>query len=146
MNYLRSVGYFIGPDNTENARKVRVIRGFHGLHHYANEFWFQHLVQYAKCEDPVEDDELDVLLQDVGAFWKQNPGLGARRLKLDDTTSADIIAKQLEVLVDMPQAQNMGTDMLTFRRFLSQEKHSHESPESGYISLFICSVLMKSQV
>jgi hypothetical protein len=130
MSYLRSARYFIEPDVTRIDQKLRVMKGFHGLHRYANEFWFQHLLQYAKCDDPVENDELDMLIGDVSVFWKQEPGFRASRLKLDDTTSAEVIAKQLEVLSGSPQAQKMGVDMLTFRKFISQEKYSHQNPAS----------------
>jgi len=121
---------FIDPAHTEDALRLRVIKGFHGLHHYANEFWFQHLLQYAKCDEQVEDEELDEPIQEVEGFWKECPGVGAKKLKLDDTTSADGIEIQLDVLGSMPLAQRMGLDMLTFQKFLSQEKYSHRDPES----------------
>jgi hypothetical protein len=113
MNYMRSTALFINPNSTDNALKVRVIRGLHGLHHYSNEFWFHHLLQYAKAGDPVEDDQLDLLVEYMSIFWKREPGLGASELKIDDTTSAGGIANQLEVLADMPQTHRMGLDILT---------------------------------
>lgn len=140
---MRSTALFINPDSTDNARKVRVIRGFHGLHHYSNEFWFHHLLQYAKAKDPVEDDQLDLLVEYMSIFWKQEPGLGASELKIDDTTSAGGIANQLEVLADMPQTHRMGLDILTFRKFMSQEKLSHQDPDSEARLLLIRFNLMK---
>jgi hypothetical protein len=128
LNYMNSSICFLDPAFSEIALKIRVLKGFHGLHHYANEFWFQHLLQYAKREDPVEDEDLDGSLEEIQEFWKQYPG--TVRLKLDDTTSADNIETQLDVLNLMPQAQRMGFDILTFRKFLSQEKYSHQVPES----------------
>lgn len=110
----------------------RVVKGFHGLHHYANESWFQHLLQYAKADDPVQDEDLNEPLDELQEFWKPGraPGGGPKHLKLDDTTSADNIATQLEILKTMPIAYKMGLDVLTFRKFLSQEKYSHQTPES----------------
>lgn len=131
MSYMRSTMRFIDVQTTENERRLRVLRGLHGLHHYANEFWFQHFLQYAKSKDyPVNDDELDEFIEDLSDFWKHDPGIGAKRLKIDDTTSADSIANQLQDLADMPQAHDMGLDLLTFRRFLSQEKYSHLTPDN----------------
>lgn len=132
MTYMRSSTCFLDPAYSEDELKVRVLKGFHGLHHYANEYWFQHLLQYAKCEDTVIDDEVVEPLGDLQTFWKQSPGLASCSLKLDDTTSADGIASQLEVLADMPQAQPMGLDILTFRAFLAQEKYSHQEPTSEF--------------
>jgi hypothetical protein len=123
---------FIQPGVTATERQIRVLKGFHGLHNYANEFWFQHFLQYAKSRGyPVEDDELDIFVEDLSLFWKHNPGVGAKRLKLDDTTSADNIAHQLQAMESMPQARSMGLDLFTFRKFLSQEKYSHLTPESS---------------
>jgi hypothetical protein len=135
---MNSSHCFIDPNHSEDTRKLRVLKGFHGLHHYANEFWFQHLFQYVKSEEHVEDDELDVQVEEIAEFWKKTPGMGAKSLKIDDTTSADGIESQLEVLADMPQAQDMGLDILTFRKFISQEKYSHKDPESMYsVKVFV---------
>jgi hypothetical protein len=134
LNYMNSSLCFIDPAVSNIALKIRILKGFHGLHHYANEFWFLHLLQYAKLEDPVEDEDLDEPLEEIQEFWKQDAG--AVRLKLDDTTSADTIEMQLDVLRSMPQAQRMGFDILTFRKFLSQEKYSHQEPESMHIRPF----------
>ncbi|TVY84848.1 Vegetative incompatibility protein HET-E-1 [Lachnellula suecica] len=130
MNYMNSSYCFIDPQNTSNALTIRVLRGYHGLHHYANKFWFQHLLQYAKSGDTVEDEELDEPLEEIREFWKQEPGSGAEKLKLDDTTSADKIRAQLKVLDSIPIAQGMGLDILTFQKFLSQENSSHQAPEN----------------
>jgi len=131
MTYMNSGVYFIDPDYPDDDLKVRVVKGFHGLHHYANEFWFQHLLQYAKSGETVEDEELAGPLEEIAeSFWRRDPGKGATMLKLDDTTSADSIKREVEALDDMPLAQKMGLDILTFRKFLSQEKYSHQDPES----------------
>jgi hypothetical protein len=127
---MNSSACFIDPAYTEDALRLRVLKGFHGLHHYANEFWFQHLLQYAKSGEQVDVEELDEPIQELEGFWADFPGSGAKKLKLDDTVSADGIESQLEVLEAMPLAQSMGLDMLTFRKFLSQEKYSHKDPES----------------
>jgi hypothetical protein len=127
ISYMNTSICFIDPSYSEETLKIRVLKGFHGLHHYANEFWFQHLLQYAKREDPVEDEDLDEPLEEIQEFWKGDPG--SVHLKLDDTTSADNIEVQLDVLASLSNAKQMGLDILTFRKFLSQEKYSHQEPE-----------------
>jgi hypothetical protein len=121
---------FIDPKYTENDLQIKVVKGFHGLHHYANEFWFQHLLQYAKSGVTVEDEDLDDPIEEIREFWKDDPGKGAKALKLDDTTSAETIMSQLEVMQSMELAHKMGIDILTFRKFLSQENNSHQDPDS----------------
>lgn len=130
MNYMNTSLCFIDPRYTENALQIRVVKGFHGLHHYANEFWFQHILQYAKTGNTVQDEDLDDLLDQIREFWKADPGVGAETLKLDDTNSAEVILSQLESLESIEQAQKMGIDILTFLKFLSQENKSHQDAES----------------
>jgi hypothetical protein len=126
INYMNTSHCFIDPGYTESALRVRVVKGFHNLHHYANEFWFQHLLQYAKSGIVVEDEDLDDPLEELREFWKDEPGKGAKTLKLDDTTSAESIISQLEALKSIERAQKMGIDILTFHKFLSQENNSHQ--------------------
>ena len=130
MNYMNTSFCFIDPKYTKNDLQIKVVKGFHGLHHYAHEFWFQHLLQYAKSGVIVEDEDLEDPIEEIREFWKDDPGKGAKALKLDDTTSAETIRSQLEVMQPMEQAQKMGIDILTFRKFLSQENNSHQDPES----------------
>ena len=134
---MKSAYYFLDQDYSEEQLKLRVLKGFHSLHHYANEFWFQHLLQYAQCEDAVQDDHIAEALDELREFWLLPPGEAARSLKLDDTTSADSIETQLLALAGMPQAHCMGRDILTFRAFLMQEKYAHQEPEGKPTSLFI---------
>jgi hypothetical protein len=111
--------------------RVAVAKGFHGLHPYANEFWFQHLLQYYKCFYDIDGPHypLEEGLEELLAFWKNAPGNTAKNLKLDDTTTADSIRNQVAPLADIPWLQRMGTDILTFRAYLSQEKFAHQDAD-----------------
>jgi hypothetical protein len=107
--------------------RVSVAKGFHGLHPYANEFWFQHLLQYAKCFVDIDYPHypLEAGLEELLAFWKKDPGSSASSTKLDDTTTADSIQNQVVALADAPWLERMGLDLLMFRAYLSQEKFAH---------------------
>ena len=135
LNYMNTNLCFIDRSYTENALQIRVVKGFHGLHQYANEFWFRHLLQYAKTNTIVEDEDLDDPLDKIQKFWKEAPGVAGKTLRLDDNTSLDSIKSQLEAMESresMDQARKMGLDILTFRKFLSQENNSHQDPKSEY--------------
>lgn len=112
--------------------KEQVAKGFHGLHNYANEYWFQHLLQcgrdlYALDASGLLRSRLRTLLE---GCWKGMPGNAAHSLKLDDTTTADKICGELAVFGDFDQIREMGFDMQTFRAHLVQERHAHEAAES----------------
>lgn len=135
MNYLISSECFLNESITLNERALRVLKGFHGLHQYANEFWFRHLLQYAKFGIVVDEDRLEELLDEIRVFWKDEPGKGTKSLTLEDKNSPDHIEVELEVLNTLPQAQSMLLDLLRFRQFLSQEKYAHQKAESEPIHL-----------
>lgn len=130
MNYLITSECFINESTTPNERTLRVLKGFHGLHQYANEFWFQHLLQYAKFGIVIDEYRLEELLDEIRVFWKEEPGNGTRSLTLEDKNYPDRIEAELEVLNTLPQAQSMLLDLLRFRQFLLQEKYVHQKAES----------------
>jgi hypothetical protein len=127
VTYLNTSACFYNPNTSVDDLRVRVAKGFHGLHPYANEYWFQHLLQYAKCLDNMDDPQyqLEAGLEELLGFWKKDPGSYASSKKLDDTTTADSIQNQVEPLSDSPWLERMGLDLLTFRANLSQEKFAH---------------------
>ncbi|KAH7408857.1 hypothetical protein BKA64DRAFT_383297 [Cadophora sp. MPI-SDFR-AT-0126] len=91
-------------------------------------FGFHHLVQHAKFGHAAEVEDLKEPLKGIEEFWKAEPGTCARRLRLN-TASVDSIETQLQVMSFLPQAQRMGRDILTLRRFLAQGNCEHAEPE-----------------
>ncbi|KAH6689939.1 hypothetical protein BKA61DRAFT_585139 [Leptodontidium sp. MPI-SDFR-AT-0119] len=139
LNYMKSTICFIDPTFTEHQLKIRILRGFHDFHNYAQEFWFQHLLQYAKCEEQTESnvsenseahkdhEKLSQLVDEMLPFWKQPPGQGSRTLKYDPDF-VYTMKRELESLKSRPQAENMLLDILTFKRFLAQDEYSKLDP------------------
>lgn len=112
--------------------RVRVAKAFHGLHPYANEFWFQHLLHYWKFHDDLDKPHYPLeqgLEELLCGFWKKEPGIATKTTKLDDTTTTETIRNQVEALDDTPWIQSMGTDILVFRAYLSQEKFAHQNTD-----------------
>ncbi|KAJ9503773.1 hypothetical protein H2202_000912 [Exophiala xenobiotica] len=132
ITYLNTTLYFLAPSPCEDLVKIQVAKGFHGLHNYANEYWFQHLLQCAP--DLVHLDAsgaMDSALRTLrDQYWKDTPGHAAQGLKLDDTTTANEIRDELAAFGDLEHVRQMGTDVQTFRSHLVQERHAHEVAES----------------
>jgi hypothetical protein len=135
MNYLISSKCFIDGLTTDQEKMCRVLKGYHGLHQYADEFWFQHLLQYAKFDLLVDEDQIEQIVDKMRAFWKAEPGSGGESLHLDSKIPSDWIQTELEVLNSLPQAQSMVLDILKFRQYLSQEKYSHQTPNSKFATV-----------
>lgn len=146
VTYLTTSACFYHPEHSADDLSIRVAKGFHGLHPYANEYWFQHLLQYAKFNENMDHQEhqLEAGLEELLlGFWKRDPGGFAGGKKLDDTTTADIIRNQVKPLGDSPWLERMGLDLLTFRAYLSQEKFAHldangESHRRFHLCRFSC--------
>lgn len=133
ISYLNTTHSFWDSENSRNALRLSVASGFHSLHPYANEFWLQHLAQYAKCRVELDQEgHLELILAKLATFWKSEPGEAAKRLKIDDTTTADSIRNQLSELDRKPMIKNMGLDIQIFRAYLSQEKFSHQQPNGKF--------------
>lgn len=114
-------------DIGEDDLRLRVLKGFHGLHNYANEFWFQHLLQCAKYGIQIShEEEMMDAVEDLLEIWKQDPGIAAKALKLDDTTTKDNIENEIHALDKEESSYPMGQDILTLRAFLAQEKYAHQ--------------------
>jgi hypothetical protein len=111
---------------------IRVAKGFHGLHHYANEYWFQHLLFCARQLAGLDEQKrMEAALEKLGAkFWKRQPGDAAGNLKFDDTTTANEIREELSSLNCFEELHRMGLDIQTFRAHLIQEKYAHQAAES----------------
>ena len=128
--YLNTACIFYDPSFSEDDLKLRVLKGFHGLHHYANEFWFPHLLQYAKTnEDVANGEKMEDALANLLEVWKGDPGIAHRVLKLDDTTTQEGIEREIEALDVEGNAIDMGRDILILRAFLAQEKYAHQEAD-----------------
>jgi len=127
ITYLNTSAYLYNPETSEDDQRLCVAKGFHGLHPYANEYWLQHLIQYAKGNQDLDysEHQLETGLEELLQFWKKPPGSYASSTKLDDTITADNIQSKIEVLGHTPWLERMGLDVETFRAYLSQEKFAH---------------------
>jgi hypothetical protein len=134
ITYLNISSCFRDPNTSGEEVMIRVAKGFHGLHPYAHEFWFQHLLEYAKFHDDLDSPHylLESGLKQLQKFWKKDPGIAAKVVKLDDTTTAESIRKQVEALDHAPWLQSMGIDILMFRAYMAQEKFAHQDAESEF--------------
>jgi len=136
VTYLTTTVYLLAPSPLGDYVKTQVVKGFHGLHNYANEYWFQHLLQCAQDlgELDASGNMISALCILRARYWKSMPGDAALGLKLDDTTTEVKIMNELAAFGDIDLVRQMGTDMQTFRSHMIQERHAHEAANSMCIS------------
>jgi hypothetical protein len=104
-------------------RSLRIIHGLHGLHHYAHEFWIEHILQYAKLRKMSNLDLPCQLYQQVTrleAFWKDSSFTQSEKLN-PSSTLLSLVSDRVSCLESFPALSKMVKSILLFRGLLAQE-------------------------
>jgi hypothetical protein len=133
VSYLSSSICLISPSMTDFEAENRIIKGFHGLHRYAHEFWIDHLLRFSLsklCDSPAETK---ALVQQVDCL-SQSQSLP----HLYDTPMANSIEvysgshEHLSSWYQFPNIQRFLEKVLVFRKRLEQERSNTNSPEGKW--------------
>ncbi|PQE30183.1 hypothetical protein CJF32_00003614 [Rutstroemia sp. NJR-2017a WRK4] len=119
--------------NSEEEQVLRVVKGFHGLHTYANEFLAQHTLRYAelqyRCNAPFSET-LIVLLSRLLCLRKKNMPItfisASRELK-----AVPDIEQRLAQTNLPPSLRSFMRDMLIFKEISNQDNHHHTDPKAN---------------
>ena len=112
--------------------RTHVLLGYHGLHHYADEFWTDHLLQYLRLRgffDVSILEALDNLLQ----FQKYDLIEGSDN-ELDRDSVPSSLATRLELLSQMsnfPEIQVFVRRLLLFRAQSVMDKKDTDKDRKG---------------
>jgi hypothetical protein len=126
--YLNSSSCLIYTDGTAENLAPLVIQGFHGLHHYASQFWFKHLLDYYKLRirrnvPPPTDlvDQLEMLL----TFQKaEGPQISDKSQFSVSKQIADIT-----VLDELPLVKTFVSKIISFRHSLNRDELHDKTPD-----------------
>lgn len=119
ISYLHTSLSLIDPNLPPQQVRTRVLLGYHGLHHYADEFWTDHLLQYFTLKGVFDGsilEALDNLLQ----FKKYDLTQGSDN-ELDRDSVPSSLATRLELLSQM---SNFPEIQVFVRRLLSLRAQS----------------------
>lgn len=118
--------------------KIRAIKRYHGLHHYANSFWFEHLIKAARSPSALTT-EIVALTKQLICFWKDDPNInpedGVDDGVLAEEAAKDGLADRLAVLQAFPEIKWMVHEMLSFRATLDNQLDPSKTPEGKSMSL-----------
>jgi hypothetical protein len=117
------------PRNLGDKWEDRMPRSVHSLHHYTEAFWFQHLLEYTKHKDSIDDESLNEFLMEFRGILIR-PRAVTGNLTLDDLALASEIKSRMKVLRETTQGQRIGPDILALCIFLAQEKQNIEATKS----------------
>jgi hypothetical protein len=128
---LNTAFCFHEPGTSDEPITTRVAKGFHGLHNYANVYWFEHLLLCSRDLAALDEHNfMDAALQTLSTrFWKDQPGVATQSLELADTITAEI-SEELSPLHESGHIQRMVMDLRSFHARLVRD-WDHHIPAEG---------------
>lgn len=131
--YLLTSHYIIGSQISEDEQVIRVAKGFHGLHPYAHEFWFKHVIRYADIQRDSKLDfprQLAEQLHRLEVFRKESFSM-AFQTSLRDQKLVLEIENHLLPLNQAPKTQNLIRDILLFQEMTAREGNPQRTPQGN---------------
>lgn len=131
ISYLSaSFGFFDISSRSEDMLRIRVIKRFHCLHHYANNFWFEHLLEAARFPPNLN---IDILGQIKGLepFWKTERDANHDNDVVNEDAAKEGLADRLKVLNAYPDIKSMVYEMLAFRVSLKNSFDPSKLPKGS---------------
>ena len=116
---------------TEHEIRLRVIKGYHGLHHYAQEYWLEHLLQFARLhKTPISSPQKDLIgrIKVLLQFEKKNP-MPEFTAELSRVDVAPSISTDLSMFDSEPEIRKLLDKVLVFRDFRTREKQVQRTLE-----------------
>ena len=135
VTYLSTTYRLIDPSFPEYQSRLRIVKGYHGLHLYANEFWTAHLLEYVKSKGGLDiaiSEPLLGQLRSLGVFRKdfQSTEFQEESRAMGPSRSIDT---HVAILNTLPDARGLVQAILTYQQVLAQEKHITKSPDGELI-------------
>lgn len=125
--YLPTSLAIVNQTISQEAKQLRVLKGYHGLHQYVHNYWMQHLLIFLDSKQILQED-LCMALQKLCVFKRLTQN-GEKSTGLQYEGNRHSIAAQLVPLKGMPEVQELLFDSLVFKAILSQDEHAQKYPE-----------------
>jgi hypothetical protein len=133
VTYLLTSHCIIGSQISADDQVLRVAKGFHGLHPYAHEFWFKHVIRYADIQQGSKlriSSKLAEQLQRLDVFRKGTFSV-AFQTTLSDQKLVLEIGNRLSSLNHAPKTQNLIRDILIFQEMAAREGDPQRTPQGN---------------
>jgi hypothetical protein len=114
-------------------RQDRILKGFHGLHHYSHAFWIEHLLQYANSLDSQksnDDQSLTAQVRHLLAFKKTDWISKVQEIALKRENESEEISSRALILSSDSDIHEFVPAVLAFQRALFQ-KHRVQRSQKG---------------
>lgn len=107
---------------SEDEAQLMVVNGFHGLHFYADDYWFPHLIKYMQSESDLWTVKSVSLFEELQGLLvaRKPPGATAMAVNIDSTEQApDLDLKSVSAqLKHCPAVHLFLRDVIMFRNKL----------------------------
>jgi len=116
-------------------RQERILKGFHGLHHYAHAFWIEHLLQYANALgtlNSIQAQGLTAQVRHMLAFKKNDWITMVGEIALKRESETDDIPSRASILSSDSDIHEFVPQVLAFQRALFQEHRVQRSQKGKW--------------
>ena len=134
--YLRTSLLLIDPATSGDTAQLMVVNGFHGLHSYADDYWFHHLVRHIQSEGGLWSKKSVHLVEELQGLLvaQKPPGVASVVPEISSTKAAqdwelDSISAHLE---DFPAIQHFLHVIVIFRDKLVEFQKTESYDDGQY--------------
>ncbi|PQE21380.1 hypothetical protein CJF30_00008252 [Rutstroemia sp. NJR-2017a BBW] len=124
----------ISPLMTDFEAEIRIIKGYHGLHSYAHEFWIDHLLRFKLSKLCNSSADAEALIQQLNHLTQSQKSLtipyDVPRANSDDPKS--VSRENLLSWSQFPDIQQFLGKVLSFREQLQERRSSIDSPKGKW--------------
>lgn len=134
ISYLSTSLSLIDPGRTPDEVRIQVLQGYHGLHHYADEFWMDHLLEYFKLKGMLDQPLLSVIDKAL-EFQKYDLSQSSEE-ELDKESYPSSITKLMVLVSRMsatPEVQTFIRKLLIFRARSLPDKKEIDVSQKGHL-------------
>ncbi|KAL9102668.1 MAG: hypothetical protein Q9187_009098, partial [Circinaria calcarea] len=132
ISYLLTSFCLVDSSLPDDEIRLQIVKGYHGLHNYADEFWSEHLLQYINL---VDNFDYTTSLSLIKQLEKLLPFQKLSRSQefcseLDGMKTLLTVSSRLSGLSSLPKVKIFLYEVLAFREILAHEKHRQKEPEA----------------
>jgi hypothetical protein len=129
VSYLSSSFYMSAVEMTDLEFEDRILRGYHGLHSYASEFWIDHLLRFSRVKMGFLHTELEALVTQLAYLSKSHKIFQStgETNALPNAEIAPDLREGLSMWEGFPHILRFLEHVLVFRHTFAQEKSAMRS-------------------
>lgn len=136
VTYLQTSLCFINGYCAEETLKLRVLKGLHRLHSYANEYWAYHVLEYTRLQGGLDQNCAKPLMQQLENLLQVRRSCQSQEFSIESRgNEIEHLSAEVSILSSTPLVKDLVHEVLAFQNTLTQERIAQKTPEGMFIYL-----------